>query len=301
VIPITKKQLITFLANFELELEEQERSENTIKKYVRYIRLLIDFLEDSDKEITKADMIRFKESVKKDYHPNSQRGIITIVNQFIRYCETQDIYQIKSYHSKLELKQIRQQKTTTNNNVLTASEYKRLERSARLLDMNDTLVIMKVYAYTGIRFGELKYFTVENLRRNTSIIINNKGKYRRIVIPDELKRALNSYINENHIEKGYLFPAPKNPDEPISNQTVWNRLHKLGSHAKVALRKCHPHSLRHMFAKELQSLGESTENIADILGHSSLETTRVYLRKSENEIKTDLNQLRYDRRGRKKR
>ena len=297
---MNKKQLEKNLEYFQQELEEQERAENTIKKYIRYIRLLIDFLEDSDEDITKADMIRFKAHIKDDYHPNSQRGIITIVNQFLRYCETQDIYRIKSYHSRLELKQVRQQKTTTNANVLTASEYKRLEKSARLLGMEDTLVMLKVYAYTGIRFGELKYFTVENLRRNTSIVINNKGKYRRIVIPDELKRALNAYIRANNIKSGYLFPAPKNKAEPISNQTVWNRLHKLGSHAKVALRKCHPHSLRHMFAKELQSLGESTENIADILGHSSLETTRVYLRKSEGEIKTDLNQLRYDTRGRKK-
>ena len=275
------------MANFELELEEQERAENTIKKYVRYIRLLIDFLEDSDKEITKADMIRFKESVKKDYHPNSQRGIITIVNQFIRYCETQDIYQIKSYHSKLELKQIRQQQTTTNNNVLTSAEYKRLERSARLLGMSDTLVIMKVYAYTGIRFGELKYFTVENLRRNTSIVINNKGKYRRIVIPDELKRTLNAYIKDNHIEKGYLFPAPKNPDEPISNQTVWNRLHKLGSHAKVALRKCHPHSLRHMFATNfIESCGDA-KALSEILGHSTVEITLKLYVHSSDEWKRD--------------
>jgi site-specific recombinase XerD len=167
--------------------------------------------------------------------------------------------------------------------------------------MEDMRLMIIVLSRTGVRFSELKFFTVEKLANRTQISIYNKGKHRQITIPDDVKREINGYIKKYNIESGYIFRAPRNKEKPLGLSTAWERFQRIAGHAKISLNKAHAHSFRHLFTKKLISEGNSIELVADILGHSSTETTRGYARLNDVEMKDVMNSVHYKkRRGRKK-
>ena len=149
---------------------------------------------------------------------------------------------------------------------------------------------MKVLAMTGIRISELKYFTVENLKSNY-IVAFNKGKERNIIVRQDLARELRKYCREHKINKGYIFIGEKK-DSMICASTIWRQMKKVAGAARVNKKKVHAHSFRHLFAQVF--LNEYNNNIielADILGHNSLETTRLYTRSSNSQKKEKLEKL----------
>ena len=297
-LEMMKAKLNTFCE----ELEEEEKAENTIKKYKRVCTDMIRRFEELGvADIRKSDMIHWKKQISSEYSPTSIRSFITIANKFVRYCETDDISMIKTYKSVLEVKQIRDQKNFTVNNVVSESDLERLTYWARKLGMEDMRLMIIVLSRTGVRFSELKFFTVERLANRTQISIYNKGKHRQITIPDDVKREINAFIKKNGIESGYVFRAPRDKERPIGLSTAWERFQRIAGHAKISLNKAHAHSFRHLFTKKLISEGNSIELVADILGHSSTETTRGYARLNDVEMKDVMNSVHYKkRRGRKK-
>lgn len=297
-LEMMKEKLETFCE----ELEEEEKAENTVKKYRRVCADMIRRFEEMGvANIRKSDMIQWKKQISSEYSPTSIRSFITIANKFVRYCETDDISMIKTYKSALEVKQVRDQKNFTVNNVVSESDLERLIDWSRKLGLEDMRLMIIVLSRTGVRFSELKFFTVEKLANRTQVSIYNKGKHRQITIPDDVKREINAFIRKNGIESGYVFRAPRDRERPIGLSTAWERFQRIAGHAKISLNKAHAHSFRHLFTKKLISEGNNIELVADILGHSSTETTRGYARLNDKEMKEVMNSVHYRRkRGRKK-
>ena len=166
----------TVLDDFVADLTDQEKSENTIKKYRLVVIKLDDYLKKYDiEDIHKADLIKFKQDyLLKRFKASTIRNYITIINKFVRYYDTRDLEDKRK--SSLELRQIKEQHDPSIENVLTFSEYKRMLKYAKKLEMYDMYLIIDILARTGIRVSELKDFTVENLKSKTVVRTLSKGK-----------------------------------------------------------------------------------------------------------------------------
>ena len=278
-------KLNILLKDFIAYLKYNEKSERTIIHYRHVINLFIKFTndkQDKDKDITKYNVIEFKANITDKYMPSTVTNYITIINKFLKYLEYEDI----------TVKNIKLQQKSSLNEVLEPNEYKRLVRKAKQLNQIDLYLIMKIIAYTGIRIGELKYFTVANIKSNY-IRVTNKGKTRNIIVRQDLKRELVNYCKSNNIKDGYIFTGSDGVRN-LCDSTIWKRLKKLTGQCRgINKSKVHAHSFRHLFAiKFLDDGGDITE-LADILGHSSINTTRIYTRTTDKMKKDKLERMRY--------
>lgn len=278
------------LDDFVAELTDQEKSENTIKKYRLVINKLDDYLKDHDiEDIHKADLIRFKQDyLLKKFKASTIRNYITIINKFVRFHENKDLEDKRK--CGLELRQIKEQHDPSIENVISFNEYKRMLRYAKKLEMYDMYLIIDILARTGIRVSELKDFTVENLKSKTIVRTLSKGKVREIFIPKKLKEKINKYISDNNIADGYIFKARRS-DKLISRKTIDYKLKKIAGAARIKRSKAHAHAFRHLFAKQYLEKGKNIAHLADIMGHSSIETTRRYTRTTADEKKRDIEDI----------
>lgn len=256
-------------------LEEQrladELSDNTIKIYKQSIIKFISYLNDNRIEnITKQTMIDYKKQLIKISNSTKSQNIwIIALNKYLKYLKL----------NNLCLKQIKVQNKFIVKSNLTLSDYKRLLRIAKREEMFQDYLIIQTICKTGIRFSELKFFTVENLGidKKGVIIISSKGKVRDIEIPTTLAQDLRKYARLNKIKEGYIFRQVKDHHKLVAASTFWKHLQKIAGIAKVNKSKCHAHNLRHLFAVEfLKTHNNNTLALASILGHSSLNTTRIY-------------------------
>lgn len=279
---MTKEELYNYLDEWILNQRYQEYSTNTLKQYKANVKKFIDWLAPGE-VITKESTIKFKEYLYTlDPKPstNSINTWIVELNKFLKFINQND----------LTIHKIKQQVKTSNNDVLTISDYKRLLRISKRLNMNQLYFIMKILAMTGIRISELKYFTIENLQSN-EIQAFNKGKERTIIVRQDLIRELRKYARENKITTGYLFLGDKPNQMPVPS-TIWRQMKKVAGIARVKKSKVHAHSFRHLFAQVfLNEYSSNITELADILGHNSLETTRLYTRTSNNQKREKLERL----------
>ena len=278
-----KDELKERLPQFILEQLEDEKSNNTLKKYQRNIGLFIDWLPD-DAEIDKAIVIEFKRHLLEDLHfrTNTINNYIISVNKFLYWCGIEDC----------KVKQLRKQHAASNSEILSLSDYKRLLRFAKRLGQEDTYLIMKILAMTGIRIEELSFFTVENVKSNY-IYVRNKGKERSIIIRQDLARELRQYCRNNGIKEGVIFYC-KTKGKMMAKSTIWRRMQRIAGVARVGKNKVHAHSFRHLFAKMfLEEYNGSIAELADILGHNSLETTRIYAKTTDEEKRRKLERIKF--------
>jgi len=171
---------------------------------------------------------------------------------------------------------------------LTRPEYFRLLAAARDTGNKRTLLLLQTLCSTGICVSELPYITVEALRRHKASI-RCKGKCREILLPTELCNRLERWCRRRHIHAGPVFLSRQG--EPLGRVTVWKLLKALCERANVAWRKVFPHNLRHLFARTFYSIEKNISKLADVLGHSSIETTRIYIMESGAEHERLLNQM----------
>lgn len=286
---MTREDMESAIDDFIAELTDDEKASNTLVKYERVSKELINALE-REKEITKKDIIDYKTELMKQFAPATVRNYITIINKFLSYVEYRTLDR-RTHKSSLEVKQIREQQVSSLSNIINDNEYERMIKYAKKLGYEDMVMIMKIFAHTGIRESELKDFTIENLKNKTVIRTYSKGKVREIAITQSLKNEINDYIRKNKIKESYLFKGRKG--DLISRFTVYKKFQKIAGAARIPLKKAHAHSFRHLFAKKYVEEGFPTENLADVLGHSSTETTRIYLRTSTDEWKERLEKISY--------
>lgn len=279
---MTKKELLLKLEEWIDEQKYQEYSDNTLKQYKANVLKFIDWLKDNE-IITKQTTIDYKKYLY-ELNPRPTTSSINTwiieLNKFLKWLELND----------LTIKKIKQQTKTSTEEVLSVSDYKRLLRFSKRMGLFKLHCIMKVLAMTGIRISELKYFTVENLKSNY-IVAFNKGKERNIIVRQDLARELRKYCRENKIKEGYIFTGEKKGKMPHAS-TIWRQMKKVSGAARVNKKKVHAHSFRHLFAQVfLDEYNNNIAELADILGHNSLETTRLYTRSSNSQKKSKLEKL----------
>jgi site-specific recombinase XerD len=271
-----KLKIDEFIAEIYLE----EKAKNTLTKYKSDIYKFIDFVGNDESEITKEQSIAYKAFLcNGQYKTSSINSYIIAINKYFKWIGTPE----------LKVKIIKQQRKNSLEDVISITDYKRLLRNAKRLGMFDIYYLMKILASTGIRIDETKYITVESLNENY-IKVNNKGKEREISIPKELVRELKKYCTANKIKTGYVFCSSR-PGNLIQKSTAWRKMKKIAGVARVNKNKVHAHSFRHLFAKEYMAKYNNAIELADILGHSSLETTRIYTRSTSYEKRQKIESL----------
>lgn len=250
------------LENYRQYLREMELADSTVKSYVKEAEALLAFA--GGRRLEKALLIAYKAKLEqKGYRVNTINLKIVAVNRYLRYCGENDCV----------VKTKKCQRRQSIENVICEEEYRRMTDYALQSGREKYYYIMKTMALTGIRVGELKYITVEAVCRGYTRVYN-KGKIREIYLPDCLTTILREYCANQGITQGVVFRGKG--DQPVSREAVWKMLTHLADCLGIDRKKVHPHSFRHFFALSYMNRYSNLFELADILGHSSLETTRIY-------------------------
>ncbi|MBR5316727.1 MAG: tyrosine-type recombinase/integrase [Lachnospiraceae bacterium] len=273
---LTKK----FLEEFEVYLMEEEKSRATIRKYICDLKKFFDFA--GEKDVSKTLAMEYKEYLlkHKNYEISSVNSFLTALNCFLDFVGWSD--------AKVKTCKVQKAGFAAEEKYLTKAEYKRLVQAARRKGNTRLALIFNTICSTGIRISELGYITVESVRKGKAVI-HNKGKVRTILIPKELQRDLKLYIEQKKIENGAIFCTGSGKCMDRSN--IWREMKALYKEADVDAEKIFPHNLRHLFAQCFYSLKKDIAKLADVLGHSSIETTRIYIRTTCEEHRKQLEML----------
>ena len=250
--------------HFREYLLKEEKSKETISKYIFDIN---EFYKSIDKiEISKEVIIEYKNQlIAKKLNPNTINSKLSALNGFFKFLGYND-YCVKFLRIQKKVFQ-------SEKKELTKKEYEKLVKTAYKQNKEQLALILQTIGSTGIRVSELKYITKEAVLNNRACI-HLKGKERVILIPKTLKRRLMDYIKKNNIENEVFITKNKTP---IDRKQVWRQMKQLCKEAHVDESKVFPHNLRHLFAVTFYKLNKDIAKLADVLGHSSINTTRIYL------------------------
>lgn len=251
------------IQKFKQYLIEEEKSDNTIEKYIRDICAFSLWLQDG--EMDKAVVLEYKKKLMEQYAPASVNSILSSLNSFFVFNEWFDC--------KVKTLKIQRQIFSSKDKELTKAEYERLLTAARNKKNKRLYYLMQTICSTGIRVSELKFITVDAVKSGQAVI-NCKGKMRIVILPKQLCKILKGYIKENNIVFGAVFTSING--NPLDRHAIWKSMKSLCESAGVAKDKVFPHNFRHLFARTYYSLQKDIVRLADILGHSSVNTTRIY-------------------------
>lgn len=267
------------MEEFKEYLYERENAEATIQKYLTDIRTFFRFLGD-DLIISKKRLLSYKEWLKDSYMVNSANSIIAALNQFLEFLGL-GIWKIKRFKMQKAL-------FLDEDRELTEAEYRKLLKTALADGKYQLALCMETIASTGIRISELPAFTVEAVKKNF-IEVTNKGKYRRIFLPKEIRKKLLYYAEEQKIESGPIFVTRNG--KPKSRSNIWREMKALKEKAGIDGRKIFPHNLRHLFARVYYRATKDLAGLGDLLGHSSLNITRIYTSNTGKIYQTQLDNI----------
>lgn len=268
------------LLEFKLHLQEEEKSQATIAKYMRDLEKLLDFM--GGQEVTKMRMIEYKEHLRStgSYKMSSINSFLAAANCLFGYLEWYDL-KVKTFKIQREI-------FVPENKELTKEEYKRLVKIANRQGKRRIALIIQTICATGIRVSELSALTVGNVKRGMAVIYC-KGKQRQILLPRALQVTLLRYIRENGLKNGVVFCSSSG--KALDRTYIWREMKSICAEADINKDKVFPHNLRHLFAKSFYQLNKDIAKLADMLGHSSIETTRIYIKTSGLEHRRELEAL----------
>ncbi len=274
------KRMITkeMLLQYQEYLYEEEKTTATIKKYICDLKKLLDYA--SGKEITKRLMIGYKEDLRKWYKLTSINSFLVAANRFFEYLGWYDL-RVKTYRIQKEV-------FVPENRDLSRAEYKKLVQAALKKGKKRLAMILQTICATGIRISELSSVTVESVVEGI-VEIYCKGKQRLVLLPKKLQRKLLRYIQGNGIVSGAVFCT--SGGKAVDRSNVWKEMKLLGEEAEIPEEKVYPHNLRHLFAKEFYAVEKDIAKLADVLGHSSIETTRGYVKTTSIEHQKQLDKM----------
>ena len=267
------------IENFKAFLINEERAGATIEKYLRDIKRFCSFL--GDREIDKVTVMAYKAEIGKNFAVASVNSIIAALNAFFRFCEWYDLC-VKQF-------KVQREAYCSEEKELTRAEYIRLIETAKRRKNERLCLIIQTICGTGIRVSELQYITVEALQKGEAVV-NCKGKNRRVFIVSELKKKLLRYVREQKINKGSVFVTRNG--KAVSRSNIWKEMKSLCKDANVAESKVFPHNLRHLFARTFYGIEKDIAKLADILGHASVNTTRIYIVTTGTEHRRKLENMR---------
>ncbi len=248
---------------FKQYLLNMEKSKKTQEKYLRDVCKFSEWL--VNKELEKKDVIKYKQELLNNYALSSVNSILSSLNSFFNFCGWYDL--------KIKFVKVQKQIYIDEDKELTKEDYLNLINTAKILKKEQLQLVLLSIASTGIRVSELKYITVETIEKGRADILN-KGKYRSIFLPNKLCIVLKKYVKKQKIKSGSIFITKRG--KPLDRSNIWTSMKKLCEYAGIKKTKVYPHNLRHLFAKTYYSQQKDVVRLADILGHSSINTTRIY-------------------------
>ena len=252
------------IKNFENYLYEEEKSDNTIEKYMRDIRFFREWL--GVKELDKSVVLTYKKELCGKYMPASVNSILSSLNALFMFMNWYDL--------KVKTLKIQRRIFADKDKELTKAEYERLLLAARRKGNRKLFLLMQTICSTGIRVSELRFVTLSAVKCGQADI-DCKGKTRIVIIPEALCNILRKYAKEQKITSGSIFVSKNG--KPLDRSNIWKLMKSLCEDAGVSKEKVFPHNLRHLFARTYYSIEKDIARLADILGHSSIETTRIYI------------------------
>ena len=251
------------IQKFKAYLIDEEKSSSTLEKYIRDITVFMGWCKET--ELSKSVVLEYKQDIVEKYAPASVNSILSSLNSFFAYNEWYDL--------KVKALKIQRQIFASKDKELTKAEYERLLVAAKQKKNQRLYYLMQTICATGIRVSELKAITVSAVKCGQATI-NCKGKMRIVILPTQLCKMLKDYIKENNIKSGSVFVSKNG--KPLDRSNIWADMKKLCESAGVSKDKVFPHNLRHLFARTYYSLQKDVVRLADILGHSNVNTTRIY-------------------------
>ena len=253
------------IRSFEIYLKNEEKSKNTIDKYIRDVNA---FAKDvGENKITKENVIAYKEKlILANYAIRSINSMLASLNSLFLYLGWEEC--------KVKSIRVQKQMFCPEEKELTKSEYERLVITAQRMGNERLNLTLQTICGTGIRVSELQYITVEAVKSGMVKVLL-KGKNRTIFIVNDLKKKLLVYAGKHNILSGPIFITSKG--NVMSRTNIWREMKKICSYAKVNPQKVFPHNLRHLFARAFYTVQKDIAKLADVLGHSSIETTRIYI------------------------
>ena len=273
-----------FLTSKEIEkfrnyLREEEKSENTLEKYVRDVTAFSEFC---DGAITKDTVIAYKQNlIDSGYAVRSINSMLASINSLFSF--------LSWYELRVKSLKVQQQVFCPEEKELTKAEYERLCRTADRKHNERLCLILQTICGTGIRVSELQFITVEAVRKGEATV-SLKGKTRSIFIVRDLQKKLIRYISEHKITTGSVFVT--RTGKPLSRTNIWREMKNLCIEAEVNPEKVFPHNLRHLFARVFYGIEKDIAKLADILGHSSINTTRIYIISTGTEHRQRMERMR---------
>ncbi len=261
---IKTAQITTQLTAYISYLKESERSCATQTQYYRDIRRFLSWAGDA--ALAKETVIRYKEMLQAEYKAASVNAKLAAINSFFSFLGKNEL--------RVRQLRIQRQAYCSNEKELAKNEYLRLVEAAKEQKDERLSLLLQTICSTGIRVSELQYITVEAIKLGEAAICM-KGKNRTILIPGKLRKALWEYLQRQNITSGPIF-ITKNGN-PLDRSNICKKMKALCSSAGVAAKKVFPHNLRHLFARCFYALEKDIAKLADVLGHSSINTTRIYI------------------------
>lgn len=267
------------IGEFKEYLISEERSPITIEKYIRDVRAFSVFTGNS--EITKETVIAYKKSLQENYAVRSVNSMLASINSLFAFLGWHDL-RVKSL-------KLQQQLFRPEEKELTRAEYARLCRTAERKHNERLNLILQTICGTGIRVSELQFITIEAVKQGEAVV-NCKAKTRSVFIIKELKQKLLRYAAEQNIKSGMIFVT--RTGKPINRTNIWREMKALCKEANVNPQKVFPHNLRHLFARVFYGIEKDIAKLADILGHSSINTTRIYIISTGTEHRKKMESMR---------
>ena len=253
------------ITDFSAYLKSEEKSQNTVEKYLRDVRAFAADLNGS--EVTKEAVIAYKtELLSESYAVRSVNSMIASLNSLFSFLGWTDC--------RVKCIKLQRQIYCPEEKELTKAEYMRLVNTAKQKGNERLNLILQTICGTGIRVSELQFITVETVKCGEAVV-SLKGKTRTVFIVKDLQKKLLRYAAEQGIQSGSVFVT--RTGKPISRTNIWREMKDLCEQANVNPNKVFPHNLRHLFARTFYGIEKDIAKLADILGHSSINTTRIYI------------------------
>lgn len=262
-----KGQFLTdkLVAEFSAHLKNEEKSKNTTEKYLRDVRMFAAHFRGT--EITKEMVIAYKSKLLAEHYAvRSVNSMLASLNSLFTFLGWSDC--------KVKSMKLQRQIYCPEEKELTKAEYLRLVNTAKRKGKERLNLILQTICGTGIRVSELEYITVEAAKSGKAVVAL-KGKTRSVFLVKELQKKLLRYATEQNISSGTIFITRNG--KPLSRTNIWREMKGLCQEAGVNPQKVFPHNLRHLFARVFYGIEKDLAKLADILGHSSVNTTRIYI------------------------
>ena len=253
------------LTSFKHQLKSEEREQSTTEKYMREVRLFRAWL--AERPVTAETIAQWKNHLRDEgYKPETINSKLSALNKFFKFMGWQEL--------RVKYLKIQKRLFRGTEKELTKEEYLCLLETANHLGKARLALLIETICATGIRVSEVKYITAEAVQMGRANLAL-KGKIRTILLPGKLCRKLQKYARRQKITSGEIFLTRSG--RGVSRRQIWAEMKALCKKAGVTPSKVFPHNLRHLFARTFYRACRDVAKLADVLGHSSIETTRIYL------------------------